>query len=187
MSRIQSVVFGAAFATLTLLGSPPISLDVVSTAAFAEDGAPLAATAELVKRKGFKTIVNHGLWALFDLQPNAAALNVQAEEDDLVSTQTTYPKGFLPTFIIFVEPRTGSPPIILATAATAKPGTAYAFLTDLNGRLYKVASGRTKGDGWIYSSGRINQETQAIFEREVRVWSSESMRKGLSQAPDQKR
>ncbi len=171
-------------AALLWLGNARFA-EVIAPKAYAEEGAPLTAMAELIKRKGYKDTLT--LLCGFDLRKSTKCiifgLSTGGEERKI---NPNYPKGWIAAFQTFVEPGTGLTRIILASV-TEKGAAGYAFLTDVNGRLEKAAYApetRTAARQW--SIVPITPEIRDIFSRELRLWASEDMQRVVEKEPDKK-
>jgi hypothetical protein len=165
-------------------------VEVTAPAARAEESAPLAPAADLIRRKGFRDNLTQ-LCDIFNLRPKCAVYNLATSDDDReVLIKANYPTDLYAAFDILVDPAAGAAPIELATGPAKSSGTAYAFLTDMNGHLDAVAVARVFKSGekrnWDWKPGQITPALREMFAREIRLWSSEPMLKELQEAPDRK-
>ena len=178
---ITSAFAVAAVCTIGVLAIPP--------AAVAQESAPLASLADLVLRKGFKNTDLGQLCGLFHPRIKGGGCKVvslAADEDDLKGAD--YPKGWTPTFEVYVEQGTGIVRVIIVTQSpkTGAKGirTGYAFLANVDGKPEIAASGHTVNGLWQWSAVSLTADLRAIFAREVSVWLKQQ--KSIEALPDRK-
>jgi len=169
---------------VTSLWLPDIRFrEVIAPTAYAQEGAPLAAMAELIKRKGSVNTLDSlcdGLGIRKSFRGGSCAvfgISGELDNNDLTALHLTYPKDWKATFQTFIDQSTGLTLIILASVS-GKGTAGYAFLTDVSGALkgaaYAPEIKNSTERKW--SSIDITPEAQSIFSRELKVWTSAYIR-----------
>jgi hypothetical protein len=160
--------------------------------AYAQERAPLAKAAELVRRKGFKTNMTQ-LCKLTHFEPKCDAYDVATDADEKRAMgKVNYPTDLVASFYVFAEPPVGGhQPIIVANQPADYQGPAYAFLTDIDGQLKSAYIARIRnapkgGHSFDWSPVETTPQLTDMFAKEVALWSSDDILKLLGQAPDRK-
>jgi hypothetical protein len=171
------------FIVRLLLGA--IGVSVIGLAAFrpgaAEEAVPMKTIADLVLHKGWKANLRPELCVVLQLRGNPSCANVGIETDEDEAKEWGWAKDFSTSFEVFVEQRTGE--IKVGLFWTPKP-VSYGFMTDANGNLQTVVSGRyspnNKSSQWSVVDSTSELET--IFAKTKSIWLSQKMLKALEAA-----
>jgi hypothetical protein len=153
----------------------------------AEEKVPLGKFAEMVIHKGFKDVSLGQLCFRFDLREatggTCGAYNVGADDDDL-KKMGNYREGWAPGFFALVDKTTGAICVVLVTQSKTD---GYAFLTDVDGKLRMVATGRKVPGNWQWRLIDVSQEVRSLFSKERSVWVDGTYLYGeMEKLPDRK-
>ena len=159
--------------------------EVLAPSGLAQEKPPLGRIADLAVHKGFKDVEFAGICDPFGLSGRAedgrcAGYQFNTTVDDEEAAEFVgWQKGWVPSFNTYVERGTGRVRIILVDHDSK---TAYAYLTDFDGKLLNMALG-SKTNRWSWSTTGT-PDLRARFELEKSAWIKAE--KDLAEMPDRK-